>query len=875
MPRSRRTFFVYARACSALLLVAAVLTGMAGAEPSSASSNVRVWARPLQHQDSAHIKASIQLDEVTPVEEVLTIPCEIRASTALEQPWARLYVFDEQGNALFEGRAGLDAVQGASQPVFAWPVEDLSDGVYRARLEVFHALNQPLAWREVDLEKRSYAVLFQRLEHVLTLLRPVQESIQEAPPARVPVYASIRAAIAADALRQAEAALQGGDWPLATALGEFAAMSCDSARALLTFAPLTPELALPGPAPSGTSLKIRNGAFYTPASDPVFLFGFRDPAIDPRILALLERYGLNFAAIDVSPAELLLEGATNLDTVARVDTYLENADARGIGVTVGLAADIAPAWLSPGQTTMHPESSAGRSVHGPREARALSQRHLDAMAALLQRHPSVNGVSLASAPAFHWETEEVRQGFQEAVSLKYKGDRRAVNRAWRTRLRALDEIQILWDYPQPSYQYDWQTWHQELVSDYFTWLADYAGRHLRGLPAQITLPDTAIQTGEARTGIDRQALVQLTEVTACAASCISAAPADSMYAMPLTRPGLSYRLLRSLAPANPLVALDLRFDLSQIPAGARASQCVHAAVWDAAIAGVNGFAARPAEFEQNPGGLEGFATACADLNRLGEIVTAFQRAHAPIAVLWSTPSKIYLDGETFLESVQRVYEGSAFFGFPIRFVTEEACISGGLAEVSVLVMPEVPALADETFQAINAYAKAGGAIIRSGRPAPYTPAGVSRHDVIAQTSRTIFVRGSDTPTVYLHALDAAYVFGVLPPIPRTINRYGYPLEGVQSRYVELDGQEYLYVVNLRREPVRVNLYGGPRKGRDLVRGRGIQFPTELEPLEPVLVHLAPLTPDAAAQGVAPVLAGSQGEADQGEAGPITLSPVAP
>ena len=147
--------------------------------------------------------------------------------------------------------------------------------------------------------------------------------------------------------------------------------------------------------------------------------------------------------------------------------------------------------------------------------------------------------------------------------------------------------------------------------------------------------------------------------------------------------------------------------------------------------------------------------------------------------------------------------------------------------------------------------------------------------MIAQTSRTIFVRGSDTPTVYLHALDAAYVFGVLPPIPRTINRYGYPLEGVQSRYVELDGQEYLYVVNLRREPVRVNLYGGPRKGRDLVRGRGIQFPTELEPLAPVLVHLAPLTPAAAAQGVAPVLAGSQGEADQGEAGPITLSPVAP
>jgi transposase len=730
-----------------------------------------------------------------------------------------------------------------------------------------HALNQPLAWREIELEKRSYGALLQRFGHVHALLGPVQESLREARPAEVPLYASIRAAIAEDALDQAEVFLQEGDWPHATALSEFAAMSCDSARALLTFAPLTPELARPGPVPSATSLRIRDGAFYTPASDPVFLFGFRDPDINPRTLALLDRYGLNFAAIDVSPADLLLEGGTNLDTVARVDTYLENADALGIGVTVGLAANVAPAWLRSGQTAMTPDGSEKTAVPGPGEARALSQRHLDAVAPLLQRHPSVNGVSLASAPAFHWETEEVRQGFQQAMALKYKEDRRAVNRAWRTRLRALDEIQILWDYHQPSYQYDWQTWHQHLVSNHFTWLAGCARRALPNLPLQIVLPGTAAQTGEARTGIDRQALVRLTDVTGCAASY---APGSSIYAVPFAGPELSFRLLRSLAPANPLVVSALTFDLSQIPAGARASQHVHAALWDAAIAGVNGFAARPSEFEQNPGGLEGFATACADLNRLGAIVTAFQRSPAPIAILWSAPSKIYLDGETFLESVQRVYEGSAFFGFPIRFITEEACISGGLADVSVLAMPEVPALADGTFQAINEYAKAGGAVIRSGRPAPYTPAGVSRHDVITQTSRTIFVRGSDTPTVYLHALDAAYVFGVLPPIPRTINSYGYPLEGVKSRYVELDGQEYLYVVNLRKEPARVNLYGGPRKGRDLVRGRSIQFPTVLEPLEPVLVHLAPVGSATPIPGDAPVLA-----ENQGEPGPVVLSPVTP
>ncbi|NLT59101.1 MAG: hypothetical protein GXX88_00595 [Candidatus Hydrogenedentes bacterium] len=867
MPRSRRTSFACTLSCLSLILAGVATAGAVQAEPSPGAAVTRVWARPAGHEDGSHTTVSFQLADVTTVEGALTIPCEVQIGAALEQPQARLYIYDGQGNALFEGRSELDGDQGRFHPAFAWPLENVNDGIYRARLEVVHALNQPLAWREVHLEKRTRETLSGRMAELSALVDLVRESIRGARETEVPVYASQRATIASDALRRAEVLLQEGDWPQAAALTEFAATSCDSARVLLTFASLTPELGVPGPMPSATSLDIRDGAFYASASEPVFLFGFHDPAANPRSLALLDRYGLNFAAIEVSPADLLLEGGVNLDTMARIDTYLENADALGIGVTVGLAADIAPAWLGSTAPPASPETQGPARVRDPREARALGQRHLDAVAPLLERHPSVNGISLASAPAFRWETEEVRQSFQQAVVRKYNEDRRAVNRAWRTHMRVLDDIQILWDYEQPSYQYDWQTWHQHLVSSHFTWLAEYADRTLSGLPVQITLSDTVLQTGEARTGIDRQVLAGIAEVTACTASYTFG---ESMYAVPFTGPDLSFRLLRSLAPAHPLMVVDLNFELGLVSAGADASRCVHTALWDAAIAGVNGFAANPAGFQQSPGGLDGFTTACADLNRLGDIVTAFQRTEAPIAILWSMPSQIYHDGETFLESVQRVYEGSAFFGFPVRFITEEACISGGLADVSVLAMPEVPALADATFEAVDAYAKAGGVIIRSGRPAAYTPAGTSRHDVITQTPRTIFVRASDTPTVYLHALDAAYVFGVLPPIPRTINTYGYPLEGVKSRYVQLDGQEYLYVVNLRKEPVRVDLFGGPRKGRDLVRGRNIQFPADLEPLDPMLVRLEPLDSAVPAGGGVPVLA-----EHQAESGPVVLSPVTP
>jgi hypothetical protein len=138
------------------------------------------------------------------------------------------------------------------------------------------------------------------------------------------------------------------------------------------------------------------------------------------------------------------------------------------------------------------------------------------------------------------------------------------------------------------------------------------------------------------------------------------------------------------------------------------------------------------------------------------------------------------------------------------------------------------------------------------------------------------MRASDTPTVFLHALDAAYVFGILPPIPRTINNYGYPLEGVKSRYVQYDGQEYLYVTNLRPEPVKAYLFGGTREGRDLIRGRNVRFPLTLAPLDPMLVRLGPPPSPSGNQEELVRMAGEGHEAEDAlEAGPVVLEPVTP
>ena len=189
------------------------------------------------------------------------------------------------------------------------------------------------------------------------------------------------------------------------------------------------------------------------------------------------------------------------------------------------------------------------------------------------------------------------------------------------------------------------------------------------------------------------------------------------------------------------------------------------------------------------------------------------------------------------ESAQFAFEGASFAGFPVRFITEKQVEDGELADIKVLILPSTMAVPDNTFEQLSNYVEEGGMVARVGTPIPYNERGQSRSDVIRATGNTILVRGLNLPTEYLHALDAALVSGVLAEIVRPVNAYGYPIEGVRSRYAEHDGELYLNIINLRHTPVAVHLSGLSGSGRDLLRGRDVSFPRELTPLDPMLIHL--------------------------------------
>jgi hypothetical protein len=99
-------------------------------------------------------------------------------------------------------------------------------------------------------------------------------------------------------------------------------------------------------------------------------------------------------------------------------------------------------------------------------------------------------------------------------------------------------------------------------------------------------------------------------------------------------------------------------------------------------------------------------------------------------------------------------------------------------------------------------------------------------------------------------LDAAFAFGEMFPIPRPVNSRGYPLEGVYSRFMGWGGRAYVFLVNLRAEPVVCHVWGGAARGRDVLSGRSMELPSALLPLDPVLLELGGAS--GASAGFAPV-----------------------
>lgn len=821
-----------------LMLLALITTPEAQGQEGAAQT--WLWTAPEPPVPGRHLSLTVARVEDGATGQVIQFECAIRSTVGYNNTRVLFELSDAEGVVVSMGEQRLDVLAGANQCRITFDATALALGTYRARFYLVHTQNPDEPTHTVVVRKVNGENLLQLLAASRSRLDALEKALggEEVTDGALP-YLRLKANVAADVLKKAEANAQSNEWESLEQRLRFVTHRLDAIHAGIIFGAAASERLPKAFDPRLDSLAIDQGGF-SAEGRPVFLFGGALPTLDGEALALLRRYQLNAASVTLGREEDPIASQDPAHQVSQLREVFESAVAHNVSVMVQLA----PEQVSPTFLTSHPDVKHDGQVDiGRPEVRAEWETFLAQVAPALKGQPMLAGISIANDPHFRFDGPEVREGFLEFIRANYP-DRLTLNRSWRAHLANYEEI-VPWSTdPLDSYQahrpyqFDWQTYHQSLGNAYFDWARRLVESYVPGTPLSATMSDAIFAKGETRHGANRERLSAILQIAGCSAAM---AADDPIYAMGYPNASAYYTLLKSFQPGQPVFNLNKVLTLGADTSSDQNYRFVHAALWESVMSGLNG-ATVPMDslLFQQPEALEGFATAALDINRLAPVVRAFQTAQTDVGILFSSASKVFDDGEPHLESAINAYEGAAFGGYNVRYITEEQCVNGALDGLKILVLPNTPALGDGAFQKISEFVEAGGTVARTGAPIPYNERGFSRGDLIRNTGNTVLVRGLNLPTEYLHALDAATVLGALPQIPRAITHQGYPVEGVKTRYVEHEGGQYLYMVNMRKEPIYVSLATQVTRGRDLIQGQDIEFPATLEPLVPRLLKLEPV-----------------------------------
>jgi len=820
---------------AALLFCCAFFPGAGWSQEGADFEELWVTDRSAPPLEGLRIRA--ELPDRIPVSDLVTLVYTVVSEYSEKKARMVFRVTGTDGAAVCAMDSGeRRLLPGENLFVFEWEgVSALPAGTYETAAELFLADKAPAATFSARLERVSAQWMAEQARQAgAALAEAAPQALRDASP-----HVRARAAVLEDAVARLGDLLAAGDWAGAFHQTAHVRESLESLRSFTALGGLVPELqeAVPGGKVTLTASGVTDGT-----GAPVCLLGQHLGKMpQDSWKTLLERmplYGMNFAVIPLSAMAGVAAAPFDAEAVRREALPLLDAAASGgIGVVVQLSQDAladAVREHAPGARDAGFANLANPSLL------AAFKEHLAAAAKAVHGHPALLGLSIADAPQFTFDGEEVRLAFVESVRTA-NPDRQELNRAWRAHLADYGEITIWGDHPEHAYQnrrayqFDWQSFHRGLIHGLVRDLRDTAAAAAPGVPLMLTLPADAFQKAETRHSPDREEVAGLFDALACAQGIASG---DGVYAWNYPKPAVSHALLASFAPEKPL--LDLSLTLDTLPAGSPSEReaVVRSLLWTSLVSGASGLALTIApELRDAPGVLEAFSRTALEARRLAPLVRALQRTPAETHILYSSSSKIFDDGDPHLASAQFAYEGCSFSGHAVRFVTERQLAENTFGSMQALVMPETPAITDSAFKALADFVEKDGTVLRVGTPIPYNERGHSRTNVIRNTENTVLVRGMNMPTEYLHAMDAAVQQGSLPAIPRPINTHGYPLEGVLTRHVVHDGVHYLFCVNLRKDPVRCHLEGDLLRGRDLLLGRDVQFPRTLEPCDPMLIRL--------------------------------------
>jgi hypothetical protein len=164
-----------------------------------------------------------------------------------------------------------------------------------------------------------------------------------------------------------------------------------------------------------------------------------------------------------------------------------------------------------------------------------------------------------------------------------------------------------------------------------------------------------------------------------------------------------------------------------------------------------------------------------------------------------------------------------------------------LARYKLVVVPRASHAPNAVVKALNAYIRNGGTVMAVGPCFTQDEQGHVRKQALVASGcgRLVTYPDSLTAHAYREILDCLLdQAGAARPVQIEGDR-GEPVWGVNVRTVEANGQLLVNLLNLSREPRRVQLVTKPavKRAVNLMDGKEIELPFTLAPLEPALLVL--------------------------------------
>lgn len=618
----------------------------------------------------------------------------------------------------------------------------------------------------------------------------------------------------------------------------------------------------PQPFPTDARAQIRDGLFHVDttagAGLPYYFYGFGHFGQVFRDLPNWRRLGVTLVQDGrLGPSAMRPDGGFIDDpdyegtTAASMLADLDAAARHGVRVDYLLSPHYFPEWafaLPDSEGLRGGLGFLGYNIDHP-IAREVVGAWADRISAALADRPALFSICLTNEPVYSGSGRDPQSlPLYQTHLAQTHGDVGVLNELYGTDYGGFDEIVppdwgLTEDVARNRAFYDWARFNQRHLADWHAWMADIIRGNLPGTPIHAKpMVFFAFDRDKFGWGVDPELFCEVSDIAGCDAYAF---PGGDYASFQWHGHAFWYDLLHAfrgqpvfnsenhiIPDGTDHVHIPMTMTRAQFWQGALHHQAASTTwVWeearDAALKGSIYF---------RPANVYGASRAFLDVNRFAREVSAVNQAQPRFALLYAMPSVFW--EEAYRQTIWDAYTHLSFLGEKVTFVSETMFQEGRTPDVAWIALPKATHVSDATVAALDAFAAAGGKVLRLGDENLAYDAYHRRRAALPQRlaeapAFSLHEEGQDTEAVHAALRDLLARHGTTITEARDAAT-GALCWNVEYRTLPYAGKTLAPVISFDTEDVVVQwpAFEG-RSARDLLSG---------ETVDPMALTLAPMTP---------------------------------